>query len=234
MKTTAKRLLRRQAGFSLVELLVVIGIIAILIALLLPTLSRVREQARQLQCAAKLRQLGVALTNYTVHNSGRYPSYSDWQVYGGDGTGEDSPGPGWTEMLEQYIGKPASGIYLCPSFPPETEINYFISVRWIGSRGEHSLLIGQVKRASEFVLGGECTHQRLYPPPWGEARLYRFTNDCDKDDVLWKCLSFFGEHYGFNAHRAGNNVLFGDGHVAPFRKFDPAYMTHDPQRPRIH
>src|SRR2546429_5642183 len=126
-----------------------------------------------------------------------------------------------------------SGIYLCPSFPPETEINYFISVRWIAGRGEHSLAPSSVRRASEFILGGECTHQRLYPPPWGEARLYRFTNDCDKDDVLWKCLSFFGEHYGFNAHRAGNNVLFGDGHVAPFRKFDPAYMTYDPQQPGI-
>jgi prepilin-type processing-associated H-X9-DG protein len=90
-----------------------------------------------------------------------------------------------------------------------------------------------VRRASEFVLGGECTHQRLYPPPWGEARLYLYTNDCDKDDQMWKCLSFFGEEYGRTTHRAGNNILFGDGHVAPFRKFDPSYMTYDPQNPGV-
>jgi len=223
-----------RRAFSLVELLVVIGIIAILIALLLPTLSRVREQARQVQCAAKLRMVGQALTMYANHNRSHYPSFSDWQVYGGDGTGEDDDdGPGWTEMIEPYIGKPTSGIYLCPNFPPETEIDYFLGVRWIGVRGEHSLLASQVTRASEFVLGGECTHQRLYPPPWGECKTKTLTTDCDKDDIRWKCLSFFGEPYGFNAHRAGNNVLFADGHVAAFLRFDPAYMTYDAQKPGV-
>ena len=43
-------------------------------------------------------------------------------------------------------------------------------------------------------------------------------------------LSFFGEEYGRNAHRAGNNVLFGDDHVACFKRFDPGYMTYDPHQ----
>jgi hypothetical protein len=212
---------------------VVIGIIAILIALLLPTLSRVREQARQIQCANNLRNIGMALTMYANANDGHYPSMSNWQVYGGDGTGEDDIGQGWCEMLEPYIGKPTTGIYLCPNFPPETQFDYFLSMKWKYLRGEVSWLVTDIKRASEFVLAGECTHQRLYPPPWGQARLYLYTNDCDKDDVLWKCLSFFGEEYGLNAHRAGNNVLFGDGHAAPFTRFDPAHMTYDPHNPGV-
>jgi prepilin-type N-terminal cleavage/methylation domain-containing protein/prepilin-type processing-associated H-X9-DG protein len=223
----------RVRAFSLIEVLVVIGIIAILIALLLPSLIRARQHALQIKCMAQLRQVGIALTAYAGANRGHYPSWSNWQVYGGDGTGEDEEGPGWVEMLEPYIGKPTSGVYLCPSFPPETQINYFLSEKWVALGGRKSLMQSDVRLASVFVLGGECTHRRLYPPMWGEAQLYSLTNDCDKDDIRWKCLSFFGEEYGWNAHPAGNNALFGDGHVGTFKKFDPTAMTYDPQNPGV-
>jgi prepilin-type N-terminal cleavage/methylation domain-containing protein len=62
------RLRRRGNGFTLVELLVVIGIIALLVSILLPSLSRTREQARSAQCLSNLRQLSMAIVNYTNDN----------------------------------------------------------------------------------------------------------------------------------------------------------------------
>jgi len=216
--------------FSLVELMVVIGIIAILIALLLPTLAKVRLQAKQVQCASPLHQVGQGLANYVAVFKGHYPVVGDHHAYGGDGTGEDHEGPGWTEQLEPYFAKVLSGVYHCPSFPEEATINYFLSVHWLRiHEGRFDLMTSDIRYSSEYILGGDCTHARLYCPPFGQSQLYLLTDDCDKDDMLWNCLADFGQEYGMWAHPGGNNVLFGDYHVAAYRKFTPSDMTYNPK-----
>lgn len=69
--------MRRRSGFTLVELLVVIGIIALLISILLPALNKVREQGRSTVCKSNIRQIYYAMLNYVNENQGKMALPSD-------------------------------------------------------------------------------------------------------------------------------------------------------------
>jgi prepilin-type N-terminal cleavage/methylation domain-containing protein len=66
-------MIHQRRGFTLVELLVVIGIIAVLISLLIPVLSRARQHAVSTQCQSNLRQIGQAAIMYANENRGQFP-----------------------------------------------------------------------------------------------------------------------------------------------------------------
>ena len=109
-----------RRGFTLVELLVVIGIIAILVALLLPSLNAAREQAKSLQCMSNLRQIGVGIFLYTNDNKGhmmpalRYPSVGGVPTNGGFATGTPNSDLQWPGFLIQgnYVPTPSVTIRL--------------------------------------------------------------------------------------------------------------------------
>jgi len=106
----------RRGGFTLVELLVVIGIIAVLIALLLPALNRAREAARKTQCLSNLRQCAMAFLQYANDNRQKIIVMTD---YGDTGAIELWPRffYGWNAW-GSYTGSPyltEVSVRFCPS-----------------------------------------------------------------------------------------------------------------------
>ncbi len=125
---------RRQAGFTLVEILTVIGIIAVLTAILFPVLTQARGKARQARCLANMQQIGVAIETYVQDQHGFLPTWSitdpavpapaddaassgGWNLEEGE---PNQPSPGittWDLSIMQYLK--SEELLVCPDNPNE-------------------------------------------------------------------------------------------------------------------
>src|SRR5216684_865699 len=88
------------SAFTLVELLIVIGIIGLLAGLLLPALSRAKESGRSTACLSNLHQIGIALQLYVQDNQNTLPTMHDWST----NLVSNTNGPPINLVLSNYIG----------------------------------------------------------------------------------------------------------------------------------
>lgn len=230
---------RPAHAFTLVELLVVIAIIGVLVSLTLPALASARDTARATVCGVNLRSIGQGLTMYADGNRDWYPHWSAWHTYDGDGTGDDTPGPGWVELVRDHLE--SLECFVDPARKlPEVPFAYFLQgryARWLRTAGGDStsslvagagttneglyssFTAGQVALSAQFVLAGDANNNVLLSRPYGDSVK---PPNCDPDDARWPGMLFDGE---LKPHRGGSSALFLDGHVARPSKFDPGKMT---------
>jgi prepilin-type N-terminal cleavage/methylation domain-containing protein len=176
----------RRAAFTLIELLVAISIIALLMGILLPALSRVKKHAKKALCCSNLRQWGVGLTSYSVNNDGFFPysgpgNSSRGVAYGG--TGMSSPSSVvrqfWHDYLmkiDQGVLKGENNVLYCP-----TNKQHRYAQTQMGSEDDDDTSVG-----SSFWLG------YIYLPySTGLPNIYTF----DETTKHWVTKTKFGGKY---------------------------------------
>ena len=222
-----------QHGFTLVELLVVIAVIAILAALLLPALTRSKSAAKRIQCVSNLRQLGLATQMYWAENNGdcfRWNNGPDgagtlywfgWLASTATPEGQRAfdPAPG---ALYTYLQ--GGGVEVCPS------LNYALAQFKLKATGttygygynlylsvppasvkpfKPPIKISDVTRPTELVVLADAAQVNTFQAPASK------TNPMLEE---WYYVSTNrNEATAHFRHAQRANAVFCDGHVAPER-----------------
>ena len=231
---------RQHHAFTLVELLVVIGVIAILLSLLLPTVAGARRSAQRVACLSNLREIGLAFTSYLGTNRNHYPRPAqlnlpkpeDW-IWWESSRSSDGKG-----VVQRLLNE---SILHCPADDPASH-------RQIIS-GVGTTLWTDTFRMSYSINGQIC---KLWPAATLRAQQVRHPSDkilavCESsatiDDGCWmwqpnqgsgaNVLSRRHERAGEGGKNEGGlgNALFADGHAATIdRRQSFSATACDPSR----
>jgi prepilin-type N-terminal cleavage/methylation domain-containing protein/prepilin-type processing-associated H-X9-DG protein len=220
---------KRIAGFTLIELLVVISIIALLLAILLPSLSKAREQAKTVRCLSNLKQIGLAMHMYAQDSNMKVP--------------RDETDGLWSVLFMRYIGGLSDEvehysevkIYDCPSYPDrEQTVDYCINA-WDIKSGN---TIGKEQRGATRLDVFPRPGQTIYLADYEYDRdavhiqIVRRADDAQmlKDKLRWLDVyaqvhlpsSDVQRRVARNRHDKSANCLFVDGHAS---RVNPLELT---------
>jgi prepilin-type N-terminal cleavage/methylation domain-containing protein/prepilin-type processing-associated H-X9-DG protein len=219
----------RKAAFTLIELLVVIAIIAIIAAMLLPTLARAKGKSQQISCLSNLRQIGLGFTMYVNDSQDRFPDrrdlktalgYMPWSTWP-----TSDPRGGWLpNVIAQYV--PGDHVWMCPTIvgsplrnppqciqlsrtnDPKSSVSYWL---WRFDRPDDPVTLDDFwgKSISRAVSD-------LYAANNPQA-----TNARSPTLIEWAVDPYFpktvpsvpNDIKGMAVHRGGRNILYLDSHA---------------------
>lgn len=220
----------RQTGFTLIELLVVIAIISILAAILFPVFARARENARRSSCANNMKQLGLALFQYTQDYDERLPFH---------GTGSTDR---WNATVLPYVKTRV--IFRCPNAPDArgnaliVNHQYYSTYAMPGNdNGARTVMadatglpLASIKEVSRTWMVVESG----YGQP-GTGNLYDTAGyGMERVDFAGGVGATAGPevnaYFHHDRHLEGSNVTFADGHVKWIKSGDGKNWIFDLNR----
>jgi len=224
---------RRSGAFTLIEVLVVVAIIALLVAILLPSLTRAREMAKATVCLTQQHQIGIALRTYANESKGLLPiQISTWIEWLPHQT---------REAFQKNLGK-AGNVFYCPNDDAAKLANhYWNTPTALGVYGADLHAIGY------YYLGNPTWPGSPAPNTlWVDSNRNGKTEDecvlridqklADQTVVLTCRVEPQGPpedwlfKHPLDARRGASNVVFGDGHAEarPYFKVKVRWYTPRP------
>ncbi len=221
-------------AFTLIELLVVIAIISILAAILFPVFARARENARRVSCASNLKQLALALRQYTQDYDERLPYYHP-TAEGGGGTWHQPNIAGAYFKSRQILRCPNvhTPAYAALNVGSYVETTYAMPGQDTGAG--RSLIysrtgchLAQVQQPSTtwLLLESRDGHEgnfNNYGYGWAQVRVENQSTPLGVAGV---------QYFRSKAHQEGSNIAFVDGHVKWYKSGNYAGLTWTLNRPQ--